>query len=81
MCGKWDSDKDAKLEALFNLLKEEHPNDKIIIFSQFADTVRYLETQLKAVVLIDLPVQPATHLILQDLHGSSVLLAIINRER
>lgn len=54
MCGEWDSDKDAKLEALFNLLKEEHPNDKILVLSQFADTVRYLETQLKARGIIKL---------------------------
>lgn len=46
-CGAWDSGKDTKLDALFNLLTMEHPKDKIIVFSQFADTVRYLETQLK----------------------------------
>ena len=48
LCGEWDSNKDAKLQALVNLLKKRHPNDKILIFTQFADTVRFLETQLAA---------------------------------
>ncbi|MGH8583406.1 MAG: helicase-related protein, partial [Gammaproteobacteria bacterium] len=46
-CGPWDPAKDAKLEALHALLTEHHPNDKIIVFTQFADTVRYLEAQLR----------------------------------
>ena len=45
-CGQWDSKKDTKLEALFKLIENTHPNEKILIFSQFADTVRYLEVQL-----------------------------------
>ncbi|MGH8645677.1 MAG: helicase-related protein [Gammaproteobacteria bacterium] len=46
-CGDWNPEKDAKLEALHELLTEHHPNDKIIVFTQFADTVRYLEAQLR----------------------------------
>lgn len=46
-CGEWDADKDAKLNALFDLISKRHPKDKIIVFSQFADTVRYLEDKLK----------------------------------
>ena len=46
-CGEWDADKDAKLNALFDLISKRHPKDKIIIFSQFADTVYYLEAELK----------------------------------
>jgi hypothetical protein len=45
-CGAWDSKRDTKLEALFELIENNHPNKKILIFSQFADTVRYLEAQL-----------------------------------
>ena len=48
LCGEWDPYLDAKLEALFSLLTEEHSNEKILVFSQFADTVQYLEIQLKA---------------------------------
>lgn len=47
-CGQWDANKDAKLDALLNLLIEDHPKEKVIIFTQFADTVHYLETQLRA---------------------------------
>lgn len=46
-CGEWDADKDAKLDALYDLISKRHPEDKIIVFSQFADTVRYLEAKLK----------------------------------
>lgn len=45
-CGEWDPTKDAKLESLVNLLTKVHPNDKVLIFTQFADTVRYLTDQL-----------------------------------
>jgi len=44
--GKWDPAKDTKLTALKNLLSTKHPTEKVILFSQFADTVSYLEEQL-----------------------------------
>jgi superfamily II DNA or RNA helicase len=47
-CGDWDSKKDAKLDALWNLLQKMHGREKVIVFTQFADTVRYLEEQLHA---------------------------------
>jgi len=47
-CGNWDSSKDAKLNALVDLLRETHPREKVLIFSQFADTVNYLENRLEA---------------------------------
>jgi superfamily II DNA or RNA helicase len=47
-CGEWDPGKDAKLKALSKLLTRDHPNEKVLLFSQFADTVRYLESQLRA---------------------------------
>jgi superfamily II DNA or RNA helicase len=47
-CGDWKPDTDAKLDALFNLLTKKHAKEKVIVFTQFADTVRYLETQLRA---------------------------------
>ena len=47
-CGDWNPAKDAKLEALCNLLEKQHPREKIIVFTQYADTVRYLEGQLRA---------------------------------
>ena len=47
-CGTWDVGKDAKLEALVDLLTRHHPHEKVLIFTQFADTVRYLEQHLRA---------------------------------
>jgi hypothetical protein len=46
--GEWESEKDAKLDALHKLLTKRHPREKVIVFTQFADTVRYLEGQLRA---------------------------------
>jgi superfamily II DNA or RNA helicase len=47
-CGTWDASRDAKLAALFDLLTRQHSDEKVLIFTQFADTVRYLTEQLKA---------------------------------
>jgi superfamily II DNA or RNA helicase len=47
-CGEWAASKDAKLIALLELLTQIHPTKKVLIFTQFADTVRYLEAQLKS---------------------------------
>lgn len=46
-CGAWAEDRDTKLRALLDLVRVDHPNDKLLIFTQFADTARYLETALK----------------------------------
>ncbi len=46
--GDWDPARDAKLHALHALLTETFPDQKVLVFSQFADTVQYLEAQLKA---------------------------------
>ncbi len=47
-CGAWEADRDAKLAALVRLLTEQHPQEKVLIFTQFADTVTYLTAQLRA---------------------------------
>ncbi|MBX7255939.1 MAG: NgoFVII family restriction endonuclease [Candidatus Hydrogenedentes bacterium] len=46
--GVWNPDQDAKLSKLLNLLLKLHPSEKVIVFTQFADTVRYLEAQIHA---------------------------------
>lgn len=46
--GAWNPDGDAKLTQLYKLIAKQHPDRKVIVFSQFADTVHYLESQLKA---------------------------------
>ncbi|MEW5830085.1 MAG: helicase-related protein [Chloroflexota bacterium] len=45
--GSWDASKDTKLEELVNLVKNEYPSQKVLIFTQYADTVRYLEEELR----------------------------------
>jgi len=47
-CPRWNPAQDEKLKALINLLAQMHANQKVIIFSQFADTVEYLAAQLQA---------------------------------
>ncbi|MDX2109649.1 MAG: helicase-related protein [Verrucomicrobiota bacterium] len=47
-CGPWNPASDTKLDALHRLLTRKHPNEKVLVFTQFADTVHYLETQLRA---------------------------------
>ena len=47
-CGEWDPKQDSKVDALHKLLVKKHSSEKIIVFTQFADTVRYLEAQLRA---------------------------------
>jgi superfamily II DNA or RNA helicase len=46
--GEWQPTKDSKVQALLNLLTRKHPKEKVIVFTQFADTVRYLGGQLRA---------------------------------
>lgn len=45
--GKWVPEHDTKLNELFTLLSEKHKNEKVLVFSQFADTVHYLLKELK----------------------------------
>jgi len=47
-CGDWNPDSDAKLDGLFQLISQKHRGEKVIVFSQFADTVGYLAEQLRA---------------------------------
>ncbi|MEX2606238.1 MAG: helicase-related protein [Kiritimatiellia bacterium] len=44
---------DFKLQALITLLRDQHPREKFLIFTQFADTASYLSRALKAAGLTD----------------------------
>ena len=46
--GDWNAADDAKLGALEKLLRKTHGRQKVIVFSQFADTVYYLQRELEA---------------------------------
>ena len=47
-CGAWKAGEDEKLNTLVQLLLEQHRDEKVLIFTQYADTVRYLAEQLEA---------------------------------
>jgi hypothetical protein len=46
--GVWQPAKDNKLAALLQLVSSTHGKEKVLVFTQFADTARYLERQLIA---------------------------------
>ena len=46
--GAWDVKCDAKFAALLDLLERRHPREKVLIFTQFADTVYFLSRELRA---------------------------------
>ena len=48
LVGDWKPAKDEKLAELQKLLTKKHPNEKVLVFSQFADTVSYLNEQLRS---------------------------------
>lgn len=43
----WNPDEDRQLNALFDLLTKTHKREKVLVFTQFADTAYYLTEQLK----------------------------------
>ncbi len=45
--GDWDPAHDQKLLALRKLLTQTHGKDKVLIFTQFADTARYLGREVR----------------------------------
>ncbi len=52
-CGVWSPARDAKLAELRKLATERHGQEKLLIFTQFADTARYLKNQLQALGVQD----------------------------
>jgi len=51
--GEIPTSADYKLQALIALLKHDHPTEKFILFTQFADTAQYLAAALNEVGLKD----------------------------
>lgn len=47
LCGDWQQQTDEKLNELQQLIEGEHKDDKIIIFTQYSDTARYIYNQLR----------------------------------
>lgn len=44
--GNWDHWKDAKVDALCNLLTSTHKQEKVLVFSEYADTAEYVTEAL-----------------------------------
>jgi superfamily II DNA or RNA helicase len=45
--GHWDPEQDQKLLALRKLITQTHAKDKVLVFTQFADTARYLAREAR----------------------------------
>ena len=54
--GPWDAALDRKLAELRQLLAKTHAKDKVLVFTQFADTARYLGRELRKAGLTQLAV-------------------------
>jgi hypothetical protein len=44
----WDINEDRKLRALYNLITHKHKDEKVLIFTQYADTAYYVAGYLKS---------------------------------
>lgn len=47
----WNADRDSRLRSLHNLLQVMHGGDKVLVFTEFADTAQYLYRTLLAMNL------------------------------
>ena len=45
--GEWNQAADTKLDALCRLVTEIHPDEKVLVFSEFADTTEYVARSLR----------------------------------
>jgi superfamily II DNA or RNA helicase len=45
--GTWDPAKDSKIDALVDLLRGKHKGDKVLVFTEYADTAVYVAESLK----------------------------------
>ena len=46
--GDWKPETDSKLDALIKLLKVDHPDDKVLVFTEYKDTAEYIGAALRA---------------------------------
>lgn len=44
--GSWDPTRDSKLNALVDLLRNDHPDEKVLIFTEYVDTADYIAQSL-----------------------------------
>ncbi len=48
LCGEWDPASDPKLNLLHRMLTTDHRDEKVVVFTQYSDTARYIGRQLRA---------------------------------
>lgn len=46
--GEWDSTRDSKANALVDLLTNDHPGEKVLVFTEYSDTADYVAAALTA---------------------------------
>ncbi|WP_234305903.1 helicase-related protein [Nocardiopsis alba] len=44
--GDWDPTRDSKINALVDLLTNDHPGEKVLVFTEYSDTAQYIATAL-----------------------------------
>ncbi|MBB1514195.1 NgoFVII family restriction endonuclease [Tessaracoccus sp. MC1627] len=44
--GNWDSSRDSKMNALVDMLTNEHAGEKVLVFTEYSDTAEYIEAAL-----------------------------------
>ena len=47
LCGNWNADNDQKLIELRDMLQKRHADDKVLVFTQYSDTAKYVYRHLK----------------------------------
>lgn len=47
LCGQWQAAEDQKLNELHKLITQTYPSEKIVLFTQYSDTAKYLCRQLR----------------------------------
>ena len=47
LCGEWNPSTDQKLNKLEELLTLRHPEEKIVVFTQYSDTAKYIGRELR----------------------------------
>lgn len=54
--GQWTHSQDSKLQALLRMLNEDHPDEKVLVFTEYKDTAEYLYRALEQAGVSDVAV-------------------------
>lgn len=46
--GEWEPARDSKLDALIKLVRDDHADEKVLVFTEYKDTANYIGAALKA---------------------------------